>query len=285
MATPNLNLETIELTDNMRSSLLEKMNNNFAKIDSAYETLKSSLLEKTRKTTLSEAIDYIDQLVNANDATATADKIFNGYTAYKGTEKITGTALATATTAAASQILNGLKMYNNSGTLVTGTMINNGGVSVTATGSTSNNDYRLKIPTTGYYNTTSYLTRQKSLVLSDLGVETMPTINVTLTGSYASRISGYGAGIDNSGNLVIWAMSNNTAVEHVSFANTSIGAGTIGAGWGITNVSTTSGYAENPRACTITGLGRYSTINLTLNAAENNTSNDYVGIQVTLTAS
>ena len=284
MATENLNLETIQATDDIKTSMLDKMNSNFTKIDTAFNELKSSLLTKTKKTTLTAALDYFDSLVDANDATVTADKMFNGYTAYKGTAKITGTALATASTGSAAQLLNGQKLYNSSGTLITGTMTNKGGSSTAASGSISGDNYRLQIPTTGYYTTGSYLTRAKATVLTDLGVKPIPTINVTLSGDYTSYISGYGAGINSSGVLVIWAMSNSTAYEHIYFVNTSIGAGTIGDGWNISSYDTGDPSAV-PHACTVTGLGSYSTINVTLNAYTINSSSDYVQINVTLTAS
>lgn len=284
MATENLNLETIELSDDIKTSMLDKMNSNFTKIGTAFNELKNSLLTKTKKTTLTAALDYFDSLVDANDATVTADKLFNGYTAYKGTTKITGTALATASTGSAAQLLNGQKLYNSSGTLITGTMANKSGTSTNANGSISEDFYRLQIPATGYYTTSSYVQRSKNNVLNDLGVKTMPTINVTLSGSSSSYVSGYGAGINNSGVLVIWAMSNSTAYEHIYFSNSSIGAGTIGNGWNITSWAT-GDPASAPHACTVTGLGSYSTINVTLDAYTTNTSYDYIQINVTLTAS
>lgn len=209
MATPNLNLETIEPTDNMKTSLLEKMNNNFKKIDTAYNQLSGMLLSKTGKNNLVEAIQYVDQLVNAQDATATSDKIIEGYTAYVGTEKITGT-----------------------------------------------------------------------LPVAD----PIPTINVTLTGGYSSYISGYGAGIDQNGTLVIWAMSNTTSYEHITFSAKSLGAGTAEIGWGITGFDT-SDPASLPHACTIAGTGGYKNIDITLDAYTNASGNDYILIYVTTVVS
>lgn len=56
-------------------------------------------------------------------ATATPDKVFQGYTFYaKGKELKTGTALSQAATAGAGDILSGKTAYNNLGQLITGTM-------------------------------------------------------------------------------------------------------------------------------------------------------------------
>ena len=284
MATENLKLEEIALSDNIKTSMLEKMNNNFEKIDEAYNYLVEHLLEKTGKTTLSEAIAYVDKLVNAQDGTITANKVFNGYVGYNKLQRIVGTALATASTGSASQLLNGKTLYNNAGTLITGTMADKSGVQQSASATTSGDNYVLKIPVDGYYTTGSWLTRPKTAVISDLGIKTMPNINVTLSGTNSSYISGYGAGINQDGVLVIWAMCSGTANEHVSFSNSSIGAGTIGDGWNITAYDT--GDPVNvPHACTITGLGSYSTINITLNASTRDTTYDYIGLAVTLTAS
>lgn len=284
MATENLNLETIQLTDDIKTSVLDKMNSNFAKIDTAFNELKSSLLTKTKKSTLTAALNYFNSLVDANDATATADKIFNGYTAYKGTTKITGTALATTTNGAASQLLTGKTLYNNDGTLITGTMADKSGIQQSASATTSGDNYVLQIPVNGYYTTGSWLTRAKTSVISDLGIKVMPTINVTLSGTNKSYIATYGAGIDNSGMLVIWAFANSSSYEHVSFTVYSLGAGTAKHGWDITSFDTGDPTGV-PYACTVTGLSNYSTINVTLNASGINSSYDYVTLSVTLTAS
>ena len=264
MSTPNLDLEKIQLTDNVKTSMLEKMNNNFEKIDAAYSKLSDLLLEKTSKETLAEAVNYVEKLVDAQDATITPDKVFEGYVGYNGLERIVGT------------------IPNNASTVQN------------VVGIVSDDEYKFQIPNAGYYDTESYLVRNKNDVISDLGITPMPdgatimpNVTVTLTGSNSTQkgyITGHGAGIDNNGTLVIWALSNSTAYEHVTFRNTSIGAGTVANGWGLTAFNA-SDPANVPYACTVTGLGSYSNIVVTLNVTGVNATNDWVGINVTLTAS
>lgn len=76
--------------------------------------------------------------LDTSDATATADKILNGYTAYASGEKITGSALSTASTATAAQILDGYKAYNNLGSLITGNYVAPEGKKIEAYFITSN---------------------------------------------------------------------------------------------------------------------------------------------------
>lgn len=120
-------------------------------------------------------------------------------------------------------------------------------------------------------------------VVGNYSPKKQPTINVTLSGDYSGYISGYGAGIDQNGTLIIWAMSNTTSYEAISFSVSSI-IGTQGNGWGITAFDT-SNPASVPYACTITGLSSYTTLNITLNADTRNGSYDYTGISVTVTGS
>lgn len=113
----------------------------------------------------------------------------------------------------------------------------------------------------------------------------IPTINVTLSGVYADYISGYGAGVNKDGVLVIWAMSNAVTHEHVSFTLSSMSTGlAIDDGWDITSYDTAD-PANVPHACTVTGLSGKSTINITLNADSGSGSYDYVNLTVTITAS
>ena len=118
-------------------------------------------------------------------------------------------------------------------------------------------------------------------VAGNYSVKQQPTINVTLSGGNASQINGYGAGIDQNGTLVIWAMSNTTTYEAISFSINSI-IGTKGNGWDITTFDT-SNPASVPYACTITDLSSYTTLNITLNADTRNGTYDYTGISVTVT--
>lgn len=117
-------------------------------------------------------------------------------------------------------------------------------------------------------------------------IKTAPTItyNSTVTTTTQGKVKG-GAGI-NGGTLVIWGMvtDNTTAWEHVSFVNTSIGAGELGYGWNKTNFGSDD-PVDVPYACTITGLSGYSNIDVRVHFANPNQTNDYVEAQVTLTAS
>jgi hypothetical protein len=284
MATPNLDLEKIELTDNMQTSLLQKMNGNFKKIDSAYEILKNTLLDKTGKNTLTEAIEYVGQLVNAQDGTITPDKVFNGYVGYSQQDKIVGTALAEETVGEASQLLTGAKLYANNGELINGTMIDKSNTISEAIGSLDGDNYVLAIPQSGYYDENSLLKTSKEKVISTLGVKVIPNITLVLTGNNTTYINGYGAGIDKNGKLVIWAMSNSSAYEHISFNAVSFGSGNTGSGWGITSFDTGDPTGV-PYACIIENVGNYNNINITLNASSVNSSYDYVTIGVTTTVS
>lgn len=57
-----------------------------------------------------------------------------------------------------SEVLSGKKFTSASGLNLTGTMVNKGGTSTSAAGSKSGNNFRLRIPENGFYNTNSYLT-------------------------------------------------------------------------------------------------------------------------------
>lgn len=141
MATTNLKLEKINLTDDIKSSMLEKMNGNFEKIDEAYNFLVGRLLEKTGKTTLSEAVNYVDKLVNAQDGTITSDKVFSGYVGYSGQKRIVGTALAEKTTGSPEYLIQGKTFYDNTGKKVEGSLvINTCYVSSSEPGNSEGND-------------------------------------------------------------------------------------------------------------------------------------------------
>ncbi len=273
MSTTNLGLDTIETTDSIQNAFLTKMNSNMQKLDNAYGLLKTKLLDVTDKSNINEAIDTFNTMVTQVASLTTE---VNTLTEENNTLKSVGTA-------SASDMLNG-KTALVQGQTVTGTMANKTGTS-SANGSVSGDNYRLQIPSNGYYDTSSYLSRTKANVLTDLGVTAMPTINVTLSGSYADYISGYGAGVNKDGVLVIWAMSNSSAYEHVSFTLSSMSTGlAIDEGWDITSYGVAD-PANVPHACTVTGLSGKSTINITLSAGSGSSSYDYVKLTVTITAS
>lgn len=266
MATPNLNLEEIILSDKLKTDFIRKINSNMEKIDDKYGELKRILLEKTKQDNLESAIAYIDMLVDANDATVTPEKLFVGYSAYKGLEKIEGSALAIPTSVQPHLLKNGFTAYDNNGNLITG---NAYGIN------TSANSGDIVNGKTAYSSDGILITGT---------AKKEKKINVTLTGNskYVGYISGYGAGIDHNGNLIIWAMSNSKAYESINFVNTSIGAGVVGDGFNITSHDT-SNSAKTPQCCIVKGLSDCNEINITLNASAVNSSYDYVTLQVTLT--
>ncbi len=268
MSTPNLELEEIVLDDTLNGIMLNKINSNMEKVDDKYGELKKALLEQTGKETLEEAIAYVQTLANHVEF------------------------LNSSGDAVASNILSGKKAVVK-GQVITGTIPSQGAQTITP--STVNQT----IASGRYLSGTQTIQGDANLLAENIlsgvsifgvagTVKKQPTINVTLDSSssttYAGYISGYGAGIDHNGDLVIWAMSNTTSYEHINFVNTSIGVGTIGNGWNITSHDT-SDSANTPHACTITGLSAYDTINVTLKPTAVNGSYDYVTIQVTVTGS
>ena len=284
MATENLNLEAIELTDNMQTSLLQKMNGNFTKIDTAYGQLKNLLLEKTGKDNLKDAIEYVDQLVNAQDGTITPDKVVKGYVGYSQFERIEGTGFGETTNGTSADLIKGKTLYTNNGELVAGDMLTTSAGTYIPSSDyvVTAGTYRLGVLTSGYYEKGVYLGRPTASILNDLGVTPIPTINVTCDAS-TTYISSYGAGINKDGTMAIWAMTASTGYEHVCFYPTSIGVGTQGYGWNITAWDT--GDPVGCYACTVTGLTSYSTINITLKYNTVQSTYDYVRLDVTITAS
>lgn len=270
MSTTNLNLEEIVLTDTIKGTMLEKINNNMKKIDEKYGEFKKALLEQTGKETLEEVIAYVQTLENYveflnSSGDATASQILSGKKAVVKGQVITGTipsqSAQTITPSTADKTI-------ASGRYLSGTQTIKGDANLIAENIVSG----------------------KSIfgVAGSYSVKKQPAINVTLDSSanstYAGYINGYGAGIDNNGNLVIWAMSNTENYENINFVNTSIKIGTIGVGWNITSHGAYAS-ASTPHACTITGLSAYDVINVTLKPTAVSGTYDYVTIQVTVTGS
>lgn len=118
--TPNLDLEMIEVTDNIKTTFLNKLNSNNEKIDSAYKVLVDNLLENTNKDNLTDAVEEVnnsytriaeleqelastitskDSIINDLNSeinrlnsigNATSSDIVTGKTAYVQGEEITG---------------------------------------------------------------------------------------------------------------------------------------------------------------------------------------------------
>ena len=263
--TPYLNLNTINMSDNMKDAMIQ-MNDNLVKLDLAYGFIADNILEKTGATTITEAVSKIDDLVNASDATAIASDIKKNKTAYVGKEKITGTAFGSSTNANASTIFKGKRAYLSTGTLITGTALG------TATTATADDIVNGK---TAYDNSGTLMTGT---------AKKEKTINIELTGTNATTkgyVSGYGAGINQNGVLVIWAMSSSSSYEHISFNASDIAIGNVGEGFELKNYNA-SDLTNSPHACTITDLDSYSTINVTLNIYNANTTYDYLTAQVSV---
>lgn len=95
MSTTNVKLEKIVLDDTLNGTMLEKINSNMQKIDDKYGELKNALLEQTDKTTLAEAIAYIQTLANHVDflnssGDASTSHILSGKKAVVKGQVITG---------------------------------------------------------------------------------------------------------------------------------------------------------------------------------------------------
>lgn len=265
MATTNMNLDEIVSTDKISSDFLQKINSNMQKIDTKYGELKNALLQQTGKNTLAEAIAYIQTL---------ADTLLS----YEN-----------AGNATASQILAGASAIVK-GTLVTGTIPSQPAQTITP-GTTNktidSGKYLSGVQTIkGDSNLVAENIIQNKSIFGVTGIaKKIPNITVNVTGSYASYISGCGAGINQNGTLIIWAMSNAAKCEHINFVVSSI-IGTEGAGWNITDFNANDPI-NVPHACTLTGVSNngFSNIVVTLNASSINTSYDYIIVETTVTGS
>lgn len=260
MSTTNLGLEEINLNDTINGTMLEKINDNMQKVDDKYGKLKKSLLKQTGKETLEEAIAYIQTLANHVEF------------------------LNSSGDAVASNILSGKKAVVK-GQVITGTIPSQGAQTITP--STANKT----IASGRYLSGTQTIQGDANLVAENIvagvsifgvagTVKKQPTINITNN----SNASSCGAGINQDGTLVIWAMSSSTSYEHISFYPLSIGIGTKGYGWEITSFDT-SDPASVPHACTITDLSEYSVINIELSDKTSSSSYDYYQLNVTVTGS
>ena len=140
--TPNLDLEEISLDDNVKTTFINKLNNNQNKIDTKYGYLVDNLLENTKKDTLVEAIEEVNNLVVTisnleeevdslnntidslnNIGDAEASEIKSGKKALVQGVEVTGTLLSQSITATASDIKTGKTAYDQNGSIITGTLI------------------------------------------------------------------------------------------------------------------------------------------------------------------
>lgn len=265
MATTNMNLDEIVSTDKISSDFLQKTNSNMQKIDTKYGELKNALLQQTGKSTLAEAIVYIQTLADTllsyeNTGNATASQMLAGVSAIVKGTVVTGTIPSqpaqTITPGTTDKII-------SSGKYLSGIQIIKGDNNLVA----------------------ENIIQNKSIFDVTGTAKKIPNITVNVTGSYASNITGYGAGIDQNGTLVIWAMSNTTNYEHINFVASSV-IGTKGAGWDITDFSTADPI-NVPYACTLTGI--FSSVSnniiITLDASSRSNGYDYITLKTTVTGS
>lgn len=90
MATENLSLEEILMTDKLKTEFIDKINSNMLKLDSKYGQIKELLLDRTQRQTLMEAIHLIEKMYNTEDADITEDDVFEGKVGYNSFGKIVG---------------------------------------------------------------------------------------------------------------------------------------------------------------------------------------------------
>lgn len=236
--TPNLDLEMIEVTDNIKTTFLNKLNSNNTKIDNAYKVLVDNLLENTNKDNLTDAIEEVN----------------NSYIRIAELEQELASTIASK-----DSIINELN------------------IEIT------------RLNGIGDANPTDIVNGKTALVQGQEVIGEyikIPKINVTLSGSnstYVGHISGYWAGINQDGTLIISAMSSSASYEHIYFVATSIDIGTASSGFGI-NSFDTGDPASVPHSCIVTGIdiSQYEEINVTLNVSGVNSTNDYISIQVTV---
>lgn len=93
--TPNLDLELIESTDNVKTTFLDKINNNYVKIDTNYNEIKEQIIEAVGATNLEDAITEINNYENTiatlnSLGDASPEDIRPGKTALVKGELITG---------------------------------------------------------------------------------------------------------------------------------------------------------------------------------------------------
>ena len=113
----------------------------------------------------------------------------------------------------------------------------------------------------------------------------IPEIKITKKGTHNTKVSSnFGAGINADGILTIWTRSNSTSYPNITYEAEDLGVGTKGFGWDITDHKTTNPYRV-PYACTVNGLGGYSTIEITLDAKSTLGNNNGIKIYVTIVAS
>lgn len=121
--------------------------------------------------------------VSLDSTTAVASDIFSGKTAYNGErERITGTYSFPSVNVTAGNMLSGTSAINSSGSVVNGTMANNGSISATL------NPGGSKSYSAGYYSGGTITCNSASSSIKHTNV------NIATGDSYQTTISGYAPG-------------------------------------------------------------------------------------------
>lgn len=215
--TQNLDLEEISVNDNIKTTFIQKLNNNQAKIDNAYGYLKEHLLENTGKDNLNDAIEYVsgmhEDIVDLQNeinelssvGNASANEIVSGKTALVQGEEITGTLINKVVNVSLEGTYSGTSYLTMSGAALNGDTL----VIYAQAASTAAEHI--------YFTTSSIIGTKGS------GWDTYPAgTSDPITVMYACTITGLNN--YNTINVTLNANSRNTSYDYIGIAVTVTGS-------------------------------------------------------------